>query len=481
MAWLFSLLNLKNPEFIKDTEAQEAVNVDVLEGCIKFIQPQTNPLHLKEVYINNERYYLDNGELKKGAGEPIGIDKPPNTFTLTEVGVPPAPDSNWDYRDEEEEIATGSCEFFNGHKYWEIGLSYVYKDEIEGDITWKYKGEAATFETGDKLKLDFNGFSLPPDIVNNPSDYKMRIYARIHGSETWILFRTVDDILTFVDTANQPQYVCSNSDKELYSRLSFLTGEVSYVITYVTPVIESKPSDPVPINVNGGYVQIDNIPQPTDTRVTHIRIYRMEEGATTYMLVDEIPVGTTSYLDTVNTEDLGQAIDSLNNDHPPSNINYIIALHDKLFLATGNKMYFSKTGQIEAFPVEYYIGLDSDIAGFGIVNENLVILTLKRIYTLYGVDETNFVLKVSDSVVGAKHNSVQDVGSAVMFTSEDGIYVTTGISAQKISDKINPLFPIDPIESGFDKNRFYVVTGDTPDSTITIAYDMQEKGFFVVE
>ena len=478
----FGLLNLKNPEFIGNNEAQEAVNVDVSEGYIKFVQPQTNPLHLKEAYINNERYYIEGGVLYRGSGENVGVDKPPNTFTLTETGIPPTPDSNWDYRDEYEEIATGSCEFFMGHKYWEIGLTYLYQNKIESDIVWKYKGEAATFEKGDKLMLWFDTFNVAPEVSANPSDYKMRIYARVHGVETWTLFRTVDDVLTFVDPANSPQIVCSNSNGEIWTKKTFLSGTVEYVITYVTPLVESKPSDPVSINVNGGYVQIDNIPQPTDPRVTSIRIYRREEGATTFMLVAELSLVQTSFLDTVPTEDLGIALDSINNDPPPTGINYIIALHNKLFLAVGNKLYFSKTAQIEAFPSEYYIGFDGEIVGFGIVNENLVIITDKRIYTLYGTDETNFVVRVSDAVVGGKHNSVQDIGSAVLFVSEDGIYATTGISAQKISEKINPLFPITPSEVGFDKQRYYVVSGlDINENTITIAFDTIEKGFFLVE
>lgn len=77
-----------------------------------------------------------------------------------------------------------------------------------------------------------------------------------------------------------------------------LTGEYNAIYTYVRKVgsvvvAESNPSDPA----DNGVVLADQslavaVTQPDDTQVTHIRVYRTQDGGESYFLDSEIPAST---------------------------------------------------------------------------------------------------------------------------------------------------------------------------------------------
>lgn len=254
-----------------------------------------------------------------------------------------------------------------------------------------------------------------------------------------------------------------------------LNGVYRYCYTVADEFIESPPSPIVEISVQDSSVKLSGF-KFFDSKAKRIRIYRQSPGSEAFLLVADIPASESEYIDELSDDQLGEACDSWDNYPPPIGGSYITSLHDKLFLAYKNRVYFSRTGIPEAWPKDFFFKFDSDVTGFATVNETLLIFTENRIYALYGHDETDFVLKVSNSIVGAIHNSVQDIGSRALFVAKDGIYLTNGVDAVKVSEKIEPLFPINPTKSSFD-GRFYSVKSDKG----TIVYDTLLKGFLTAD
>jgi flagellar hook protein FlgE len=76
----------------------------------------------------------------------------------------------------------------------------------------------------------------------------------------------------------------------------------NYFYTFVSPTgLETRPSSEsstIAISQSDERIRLENIPQPTDPQFTSIRIYRNSNATPgTFYQVDEIGVGTTSYID----------------------------------------------------------------------------------------------------------------------------------------------------------------------------------------
>jgi hypothetical protein len=110
----------------------------------------------------------------------------------------------------------------------------------------------------------------------------------------------------------------------------------AYVYTYVSTfgVVkeESGPSPAATVTVNtaSGTVTVSGFTAAPTTgyNITHRRIYRTITGASsvTYSFVAEIPVATTSYVDSLTATQLGENLPSLNFEPPPSDLKGLVAM-----------------------------------------------------------------------------------------------------------------------------------------------------------
>jgi flagellar hook protein FlgE len=92
--------------------------------------------------------------------------------------------------------------------------------------------------------------------------------------------------------------------------------EYSYYITFfsTTSGVETRPTEllgPLSVSDPTSRIRIDDLPQPTGA-FNRIRIYRNQgNAATEFRLVDDVPAGTTTYIDSKQDGDLGGLIDLL--------------------------------------------------------------------------------------------------------------------------------------------------------------------------
>ena len=79
-------------------------------------------------------------------------------------------------------------------------------------------------------------------------------------------------------------------------------GNYSYYVTYYNSSNnnESRPTSEIgalSVNEVNQRIRIDDIPQPTSGAFDNVRIYRNVSGSTDFYLVDTIPLGETTYID----------------------------------------------------------------------------------------------------------------------------------------------------------------------------------------
>ena len=151
---------------------------------------------------------------------------------------------------------------------------------------------------------------------------------------------------------------------------------------------------------------------------------------------------------------------------PPNKAKYIIAHQEKIFYVdrdNDNIIYYSKTGEPEAYPVvdsqgyEYFFKLNNSVVGFAVVGEILNIFTRKGVYAVYGNDERDFVFKPIDTTAQCLTNSVREFKEMCIFAVEgEGFYMSNGSQIKLISNSLGILHDLTEIRfSGADR-RWYV-------------------------
>jgi hypothetical protein len=213
----------------------------------------------------------------------------------------------------------------------------------------------------------------------------------------------------------------------------------SYVYTYVNDLAqESAPSLP-----SGTILRPDGVVVTVDTpttlssgasgySITAKRIYRAVTGSggTAYQFVAEIPLATTSYLDTLTDAELGEVLASDLWALPPDDLRGILALPNGIMAGfSKNQLCLSAQNHPHAWPVEYRLNTDTDIVAIGNVDTTVVIGTKSFVYIAGGNDPANFSMGKSDVPYAcvSKRSLAYLSGIGVAFAGPDGLMVVAGV------------------------------------------------------
>lgn len=165
----------------------------------------------------------------------------------------------------------------------------------------------------------------------------------------------------------------------------------TYVSTFGSVKEESAPSPAATVvcNTSGATVTVSGFAAAPTTgyNITHKRIYRSVTGASTvnYQLVAEIPVGTTSYADTVAVAALGQTLPSLYWTPPPDGLKGLVALPNGILAGfQNNEIWFCEPYYPHAWPDSYVLTTEYPIVGLGVYDTTLVVGTTRNPYLITG-------------------------------------------------------------------------------------------------
>lgn len=221
-----------------------------------------------------------------------------------------------------------------------------------------------------------------------------------------------------------------------------------YVETFVTTWDEeSEPGLPTArVNVNsGGTVALANMsPAPSGSySVNRRRIYRLNYTGTEQsdlQLVVELPIGTTTYNDTVAKIDLGGILKTKDFDQAPDDILGLTALPNNMLTAfKGYDVYFGEPGYAYAMPTKYCQTLESPVVGLGAFGQTVVALTTGAPFTGSGVDPDQIVLnraEVPESHAGClSKRGIISAPGAVYYPTRYGIAMLAPGKADLITDK----------------------------------------------
>jgi flagellar hook protein FlgE len=166
--------------------------------------------------------------------------------------------------------------------------------------------------------IDLTGLPVSSD----PATFTMKRIYRIDTSVPTDEYKLVAEIpeatTTYTDTAATASLGATlNTD-------SVDETNYNYFVTFSAPGIESRPTDvsaTTSISLPNKRIRLDNLPQPDPGSIfTNIRIYRsVDNQPGSYYLVDDLPAGTTSYIDNKPDADIINPSNLLDRNGPPVN------------------------------------------------------------------------------------------------------------------------------------------------------------------
>jgi|GEM_PF-1459057 len=180
------------------------------------------------------------------------------------------------------------------------------------------------------------------------------------------------------------------------------------------------------------------------------RIYRTNSGTTggVFQYVGETPLGATTFVDNVDSEDLGEEIPSITWDPAPDTntaINIGGPLHSLVampnnFLAgvTANEVCFSEQGVFHAWPVDYRTAIKKyTIVGIAVMGEGLFIGTTGTPHIAYGNSPASMtVAPLNSNQACVSKRSIVNVDGAIMYASPDGMCVVNGTSVNVVTEEL---------------------------------------------
>lgn len=247
----------------------------------------------------------------------------------------------------------------------------------------------------------------------------------------------------------------------------------TYVSTFGTVKEESAPSPAATVVVNSatGTVTVSGFSAAPTTgyNITHRRIYRTITGATNvvYSFVAEIPVATTSYVDSLSVTQLGSELQTLYWTTPPAGLKGLVAMPNGILAGfVGNQVYFSEPYYPHAWPDIYALTVDYQIIGLGVYENTLVVLTTRFPYLISGVSPSSMTqqkLPIPQPCISKKSIASDQYG--VLYASPNGL-VSLGSGTQDVVTV--PLYTRDEWQEL------------NPSSMIGMIYNNMYMGFYTV-
>lgn len=210
----------------------------------------------------------------------------------------------------------------------------------------------------------------------------------------------------------------------------------AYVYTWVTAYGEEGPPSPpgVYIGYSGDpWVVTITPPSSGDTtgrNLDTVRIYRTitgVEGATSYFLVDELPIATTQFVDDVSTVTVAgnQQLESTFWSAPPTDLVGIVSMPNGIMAGwRDNEIWFSEPYRPHAWPAPYVLTVEYPIVGMGVIGQSVIVCTTNNPYSATGVNPATMTLsKIPGLEPCLSRGSIVSSPNGVAYASPNGVAV----------------------------------------------------------
>lgn len=424
----FGYLNEGNPLTIRDNEAQEMVNCAIERGWIEYKEyPVPTGLYdcvpnrevrLPDDYntllriVNSADSYAQYGNIKMirpdGSSDKLGIYVSGVFMPISLSAVEPTLTTNQNnFTDgyycscvsETNGIGDGLNTINIMNPYCQItggGSQYFTYNEqfIERSTVVEVKLNNTILGKSDYTILN-SGNGYPVIVLANPTPSlggtnTLKVtWNHYFGDcllikETQQIFYafTVEDDSPSYPATGTPSYGNSNYQKE---SIPFLTS-----INVINPELSTAKAKIIKITAT----------MPTSNAVTpKLNAYRMPLGGDEYLFDFSVSTNITNYIDVKKDDELGNILETEGNTNSylsTANARCIKLHNDRLFVATGKLLVFSKPSQFDQFPAENFYAFPDNVVDLCKYDSNLAVFTKTKSYIIYGAGTDGFVIAEVD-------------------------------------------------------------------------------------
>jgi hypothetical protein len=247
-----------------------------------------------------------------------------------------------------------------------------------------------------------------------------------------------------------------------------------YVITYVSVFgEEGPPSSPTAVIAVGDTQTVtlnDIVGAPTGNyNIQKVRIYRTNTsnlGTAAFQYVDEVNIGTATYLDTIASTALGEVLLSTDWTAPPDAMIGITGLHGGMVAGFyGSDVYICEPYLPHAYPQKYSLTTEKPVVGLGHWDQTIVMLTEghPEIATGFHPESmTKEVIRNGQSCLSAR-GIVSLSGLGVLYPSPDGLYFIGQGGPRLVTENV------------ISKRNWEALS---PETLIAFEYDFRYYGFY---
>lgn len=201
----------------------------------------------------------------------------------------------------------------------------------------------------------------------------------------------------------------------------------------------TKSAFSIPLSPSGNDIVVSSLPTShPQSRVTHKRIYRRDNGRLARYLAD-VAIGTASYTDTTASLDLGAVAPDVRTFPPYCLFNEVY--HDRQWYAGDpghpDRVYYSELGQPEAVGAQSFIPTrdGEKVSGLARCGDELVVFCAQSMYSIQGYTSDDFRMrKISPSVGCISNAGIVNISETLYFPSEQGVQAYNGALKDMMED-----------------------------------------------
>ncbi|WP_423820828.1 hypothetical protein V5738_10850 [Salinisphaera sp. SPP-AMP-43] len=205
----------------------------------------------------------------------------------------------------------------------------------------------------------------------------------------------------------------------------------AYTYTYVSKYGEESAPAPASDLVDvapGQAVDVSGFSVPSGQFVVDtIRIYRTATSgsSTIYEFVDEIAATASSYSDTVDTDALGEQLETDDWIPPPEDMHSLVSLPNGMLAgASGQDICVCEQYVPHAWPDAYRHTADATVVALGVIDNALIVLTDREPYVLTGSSPASMTMTkigTADFACVSKRGVADVPGVGVIFPTANGL------------------------------------------------------------
>ncbi len=213
-------------------------------------------------------------------------------------------------------------------------------------------------------------------------------------------------------------------------------------------------------------------PNVNTSNITRRRIYRTSTGGgiADYLLVADIPIAQTEFIDNVAGDELGSSLETYDYEMPPEDMKGLVSVANGILAGfTGNTVCFSEAFLPYAWPSGYQMTTRDNIVAMVAIGNSVAVLTEGFPWIFSGNSPSAMAGRsIESNQACVSKRSAVIVDGAIIYASPDGLVQLTSEKAHVLTDKIITRdqwqsYSPSTIEAYFQEGRYLAFYGEELD------------------